>query len=105
MIGFAYMEFNDKKKKKHVVNFPKMFVDKKYRSRGIATRLLNSLIEEIKLNHKHIVTIQLSVYESQFPAIQLYKKFGFEIFGEFDKEIYVEEKYYKQVAMELFLDE
>jgi len=69
---------------------------------GLATKLINYLIEKIRTDYPHIVKISLSVYEKQTQAINLYKKLGFKEYGVFEKEMYVNGKYLNQVAMEFF---
>lgn len=103
LVGFAYFTFNIKVKKKHIMEFPTMYVTEEYRGKGVAFNLLDSLIEQVRKNHPEIIKIQLSVYSPQEGAIALYKEVGFEIFGEFQKELFVDGKYYDQIAMELFL--
>ncbi|MDQ6985251.1 MAG: GNAT family N-acetyltransferase [Candidatus Dojkabacteria bacterium] len=103
VVAFAYIELIKKTKKNHIASFPTMYVNNDYRSQGIASMLLEKLIDEIRHNFKQIIKIQLSVYAPQKAAINLYKKFGFEIFGEFKKELQYQDKFYDQIAMELFL--
>ena len=50
-------------------------VDKQYRKQGIAKELMNYMIEDIK----NLDNITLEVDIKNEAAIQLYKKFGFEI--------------------------
>ena len=54
-------------------------VRKDYRRQGIATLLLNHILNVCK--EKNIKTIHLEVNEENFSAISLYQKFGFEICG------------------------
>ena len=58
-----------------------IYVDEKYRRKGIASILMN---EMIKLNNKKII---LEVRESNLKAISLYEKFNF-------KKLYIRKKYY-----------
>lgn len=46
-----------------------------YRTKGIASMLINKMVEICKCSE--ILTMTLEVRESNFPAINLYKKFGF----------------------------
>jgi len=52
-----------------------IFVLEKYRNKGIASALLEYMIEEGKNNK--IINITLEVREDNIKAINLYKKFGF----------------------------
>ncbi|MFW6007211.1 MAG: ribosomal protein S18-alanine N-acetyltransferase [Bacillota bacterium] len=56
----------------HITN---LAVDPEYRKQGIATRLLNTIIEIIK--EKEMIAVTLEVRESNEPAINLYKNNGF----------------------------
>ncbi len=103
LVGFAYMRFFNKEKKKHIIEFGTLYVKHEFRNKGIATKLFEKIIVDIRENHPEIIKIQNSVYEQQIEAIELYKKLGFKVYGEFEKELYVDGKYYKQLAMELFL--
>ena len=55
----------------------KVAVHPQHRRKGIATNLLNSLLE--RLRDKKIPEIEVSVLDGCGPAIALYKKVGFEI--------------------------
>lgn len=57
-----------------------MAVMEEYRRRGIATRLLLELIKEAEAMGARFVTLEVRV--SNTPAIELYRKFGFQIMGE-----------------------
>ena len=54
-------------------------VKEKYRKQGIANKLLEVMIERCK--QRKIININLEVRESNFAAIKLYEKFGFENLG------------------------
>ncbi|MGV8151493.1 MAG: GNAT family N-acetyltransferase [Candidatus Nanoarchaeia archaeon] len=54
-----------------------LYVDKAFRRKGIATKLLNEFIHQLK--NKGIKTCQLGVSKKNTQAIKLYKKLGFDI--------------------------
>jgi len=54
-------------------------VKEKYKQKGVATSLINTLID--KLKEKGIVSLTLEVRPSNTPAISLYKKLGFKVCG------------------------
>lgn len=60
------------------VNINSIAVAEKYRKSGIGQALLNSLFEAVK---GFAVSIMLEVRQSNFPAISLYEKAGFEKVG------------------------
>jgi RimJ/RimL family protein N-acetyltransferase len=50
-----------------------------------------------------IAKIKLAVNSEQQAAIKLYKKFGFEIVGKLEKELFVDGQYYDELMMERHL--
>ena len=67
-----------------VVNIIDVFVEENYRNRGIATKLFENLLKNVKPEK-----FMLEVNENNVNAIKLYKKFGF-------VNIHVRKKYYKE---------
>lgn len=67
-----------------VVDIMNLFVSEDERRKGIATSLMNEMIEKEKFNR-----IMLEVNENNNPAIRLYTKLGF-------KEISYRERYYDE---------
>ena len=63
-----------------------IFVEQKYRKKGIASKLINYIITE----NKDIQNITLEVSVENIPAINLYKKFGFAV-------VATREKYYNGI--------
>ena len=62
-----------------------LIVDPEYRKQKVASNLLGYLIGELDYNCK-LITLEVKSHNT--PAVNLYKKFGFEL-------IHVREKYYK----------
>lgn len=58
------------------VDILSLVVDKKYRNNHIATNLIDFLISEL---NPEVEVITLEVAINNIPAINLYKKFGFEV--------------------------
>lgn len=75
----------------HITN---IVTKKNYRNTGIGTLLLENLIKFS--NSLSLKSITLEVNESNFPAINLYKKLGFEILG-------VRKKYYNNTKNALIM--
>ena len=65
-----------------VVDVMNLFVNEENRRQGIATTLMNKMIDEEEYSR-----IMLEVNENNIPAIRLYNKLGF-------KEISLRERYY-----------
>lgn len=72
--GFAGLWFNIDEA--HIMNIA---VRKDFRKKGIGSELLNFLIDEAKSKGKMCITLE--VRDDNIPAIELYKKFDFEILG------------------------
>lgn len=54
----------------------RVFVDKKYRGRGIADKMILSVLEH-GFNKLGLIRIELNVYTFNIPAINCYEKLGF----------------------------
>jgi ribosomal protein S18 acetylase RimI-like enzyme len=67
-----------KTKEPNIILLMKMYVDRAYRGQGIGKQLMSVVLEKIREN-KNIAKIILWVEESQVPAFNMYKSFGFRI--------------------------
>lgn len=103
IIGMVGSFTKDREKMKHIANVWGMYVNSEYRGQGIGRKLLESLIEELK-NHSQIKKIRIGVVSSNTLAAELYKRLGFEVVGEFKKELFVDSKYYDELLLEMYLD-
>jgi ribosomal protein S18 acetylase RimI-like enzyme len=97
----TYIQRN-RKKNDHVVDIFAVYVDSRYRGRGLADRLLKQAIYQIKKN-KNISKIALSVVADQTPAVNLYMKHGFRVVGVLEKEFRLQGKFYDELVMERLL--
>ncbi len=77
-------------------------VKKKYWNNGIATHMMNKAISFAKQNGVTTL-IHLRVKEDNTNAIYLYEKLGFERIGVYKKFFKIEDKYYDNVLMNLYL--
>ena len=73
-----------------------------YRRLGIATKLIEALLDEAK--KQGLKVIVLDVYEKNLPALNLYKRMGFKEVGEFQKAIYWKGEYIDDVKMARILE-
>ncbi len=76
-----------------------MYVNAKYRGRGVGRLLLRSLIAHV-LARPEIVTIRLWVNEAQAPARRLYASFGFRVVGNTEGSMQDEDRSHDEVKME-----
>jgi ribosomal protein S18 acetylase RimI-like enzyme len=81
-----------------------IIVKKKYRDLGIGKELIDfAILESKKLNKKK--KIILSCFSSNERALHLYKKMGFNVVGVRKKQFNMDEQYFDEVLMELWIDE
>lgn len=89
----------------HVVNeghITNIVVDKDYRNKGIATMIINRLMEIGR--QKEMIGLTLEVRMSNVPAKSLYNKLGFKIEG-IRKEYYDDNKEDAIIMWKYFIDE
>lgn len=102
LIGIVGVDFNSQIKRKHAVTIVGTYVKPKYQGQGIASMLVEAILKEI--GHKPgVVKIDLDVNTENPAGIKLYEKFGFKIVGTYQKELYVNGKYYDYFEMEKLL--
>ena len=79
IIGQIGFEVNSNPRRKHVANFG-MVVGEERRKSGVGSSLMEAMLELCE-NWLAVHRIELEVYTDNSKAIQLYKKFGFEVEG------------------------
>jgi RimJ/RimL family protein N-acetyltransferase len=89
------------KKMKHVRVLAMLIIDG-YREKGVGSALMDYAISWAKKN-KEIEKISLSVFSTNERAINLYKKFGFEVEGILRKQFILKGKYVDDIEMGLQL--
>ena len=87
-------------KSRHVVGLG-MSILKEYRGIGIGSAMMDYMISWAK--EKGYKKISLSVFSTNQPAINLYRKFGFEIEGVKKMEFKINGEYVDEILMALFL--
>jgi len=80
-----------------------ILLHKKYRNArpSIGKNLIECAIREAKL--KGFEKVTLSVFHTNKNAIELYKKVGFKVIGVRKKQFFIENTYYDEVLMDLFI--
>lgn len=85
----------------HVGNLG-IIVQKKYRDFGLGYALMDFAIKEAKrINNKK--KIILSCFASNERALYLYKKFGFKQIGVRKKQFFIDDEYYDEILMDLWI--
>lgn len=98
IIGNLSFKINQNKRICHVGELS-MAIDEKYRNIGIGTRLLKYFFDFIIEQKLDFIKINLSVIEDNIPAIELYKKFNFEIEGCLRKSVLIDNEYRNLLLM------
>lgn len=100
IIGLATLTQELGAKFSHKVYLSSVFVEPEFQQKGVASRLLKAVIE---YGQKHVEQILLTVASDNEPAIHLYKKLGFQIYGLEQKALKDGSEYIDEVLMKLFV--
>lgn len=79
VVGDLTLEVNGRARRRHVATFG-ICVDCNYRGRGVATRLMQEMINLCD-NWLGVERIELTVFADNAGAVRLYQRFGFETEG------------------------
>jgi len=101
IIGALTCSGSNRKKIRHVTSLG-VSIAKEYRDQGIGHQMMARAIEWAKATGV-VTRIQLSVFESNKPAIHLYKKLGFVVEGQRRNSIYRDGEYQDTLVMALLL--
>lgn len=101
IIGTLVLTFNNKPKHKHVAYMYSVYVKRRYRSKGVASKLIKRAIKVSK--DRGILKIKLDVNPRQKDALYLYKKYGFKTVGRLGKELKTNGRLYDMLIMEKFI--
>lgn len=91
--------FDDKIKKEHVASMVWVYTKPEFRGKGYSQKIITEMIDSIKAKPQ-IKKFALMVASSQTTAIELYKKFGFELNGVMKRELKIGDKYVDVYIME-----
>ena len=100
LIGMAGAGWSSKAKLRHVAEVYGVYVSPQMRGRGIASRLMRRLLEELR-SLGHIEKVRLDVNAESRAAVRLYKKLDFAIVGTARRKLKVDGRYYDLHMMEL----
>jgi hypothetical protein len=102
IVGMAYLVRGKFEKNKHVASLG-ITILKGYRRRGIGMAMMTYLMEWAE-KQEGLEKIWLEVLSTNKPAINLYRKLGFEIEGVKKKQYKIGDKYVDEIMMALFLN-
>ena len=100
IIGLATLFQEIALKLAHKSHLSSVFIEPDFQNKGIATQLINAVIEYSKLNSEQIL---LTVANDNLAAIRLYEKFGFQRYGLESKALKQNEEYIDEILMKCFL--
>lgn len=100
IIGLATLTQELGAKFSHKAYLSSVFIEPEFQQKGVASRLLKAVIE---YSQKHVEQILLTVASDNEPAIHLYKKLGFQIYGLEQKALKDGNEYIDEVLMKLFV--
>jgi ribosomal protein S18 acetylase RimI-like enzyme len=102
LVGTIGVIYDSKQRKKHIGSFVWFYVQKNKRGKGIGKELIKKALEKLE-NNKAITKISLLVVATQKEAIEIYKKYGFEINGKLKKELKIGSEFLDVLVMEKLL--
>ncbi|MBI0423905.1 MULTISPECIES: GNAT family N-acetyltransferase [Acinetobacter] len=100
IIGLAVLTQESGIKDSHKAFLTSVFIEPEFHQKGVARRLISEVIEFSK---KHVEQILLTVTNDNKPAIHLYKKLGFQIYGVDEKALKDNDEYIDEILMKIFL--
>jgi len=101
-VGMITSIRRNRRKNDHITDIFGVYVDKRFRGRGIGDKLLRRVISQTREN-KNVSKIALSVIADQLPAVNLYLKYKFKVVGVLEDELRLDGKLYDELVMERIL--
>lgn len=102
LVGSVTLFREAKQKMNHKAFIFAMFVKENQRGKGIAKQLIGQALQHAR-NWTGVEQVYLTVMAENEPAKKLYASFGFEEYGLERKALKVDERYYDEYHMVLFL--
>ncbi|MDD3384058.1 MAG: GNAT family N-acetyltransferase [Bacilli bacterium] len=100
LVGNSNLDVSSRERLKHTSSLG-ITVLKKYWGNGIGNLMMKTMVNYAKTTRLEIIT--LSVRTDNFAAINLYKKWGFEIIGTYKKNLKIDERYFDTYIMHRYL--
>ena len=92
---------NEGAKERHRGWMIQVYVRPEHRGTGMSRALVEHLVDHAR---HHVVQIHLGVWSENEPAIRLYRKLGFDIYGTEPRYLFVNGRYIDEHLMVRFLD-
>jgi len=102
LVGMMGIYRPDRIKTRHVGTVYGVYVDPVARGRGIARQLMQALLDEVHMIPE-IEKLELTVNTENSAALALYRRFGFEVIGTFQRSLKIGDRYYDEYLMEKLL--
>lgn len=103
LCGVAGLFWSESVKRRHIGNLYTVYVTPKARGTGCALPLIEAAVEHAHRLGKNQVL--LGVATQNAPALALYRKAGFEVYGTEPRSLYVNGRFIDEHMMVRFLDE
>lgn len=104
LVGVAALYHESYEKLSHKATIGSLYVKPQYRKMGIATKLLNEVVQRAK-DAEGIRHINLSVITTNISAVKLYEKLGFVSYGNEPNSVYVNGAYYDEQFLQLVINQ
>lgn len=101
LVSLLSIQGEQKDRLKHIGHFA-ITVKKEYWNMNIASMMIEEALELIK--NTSLKILDLEVKEDNIAAIGLYKKFNFQEIGRYPKMMFINNKYYDTILMNLYLE-
>jgi ribosomal protein S18 acetylase RimI-like enzyme len=102
LVGVVTLIRDGKPKTKHNASIYGMYVERKMRRNGLGRRLLHRAIETAR-RMRGLRQVRLAVVEGNRPALHLYERAGFKVYGREEAALRVAGKYYAELFLALRL--
>jgi RimJ/RimL family protein N-acetyltransferase len=102
LVGVLTLVREQKMKLKHRANIVAMYVKPEERGNGTGKALMKKAIQKVK-NMEGVEQLYLTVVTSNEAAKKLYSSMGFEVFGKEERALKINDTYYDEDWMVLFL--
>lgn len=99
IVSMGGVIYEDKSKKKHIASIVWLYTKPENRGKGYSKILMNEIFKDTK-DRKHLRKISLMVAATQSQAVELYKKFGFDLNGVLKEELKSGNRYIDVYVME-----